>query len=214
MYLITQTKQGISSIELGRRLGTTQTTAWKIKTKLAEVMRIDNDRTPLDGRVEIVEAGGLHARGDLGADAGVAVRLFQHDAAVGLAHRREDQLLVERSQRPRGRPAGSTASRKEEGAPGPPSARPLRRRTWRSRVSTSRRRSWSWVDGPAMPSRAWRVLRTAGWSGAEVASARSRGLRGPGLDVDRSGLAPSTDTTFGPYALHQNRRTDPRWSDA
>lgn len=39
MYLITQTKQGISSIELGRRLGTTQTTAWKIKTKLAEVMR-------------------------------------------------------------------------------------------------------------------------------------------------------------------------------
>jgi transposase-like protein len=36
MYLITQTKQGISSIELGRRLGTTQTTAWKIKTKLAE----------------------------------------------------------------------------------------------------------------------------------------------------------------------------------
>jgi len=40
MYLITQTKQGISSIELGRRLGTTQTTAWKIKTKLTEVMRL------------------------------------------------------------------------------------------------------------------------------------------------------------------------------
>ena len=39
MYLVTQTKQGISSIELGRRLGVTQTTAWKIKTKLAEVMR-------------------------------------------------------------------------------------------------------------------------------------------------------------------------------
>ena len=40
MDLITQTKQGISSIELGRRLGTTQTTAWKIKTKLAEAMRL------------------------------------------------------------------------------------------------------------------------------------------------------------------------------
>jgi len=39
MYLITQTKQGVSSIELGRRLGVTQTTAWKIKTKLAEVSR-------------------------------------------------------------------------------------------------------------------------------------------------------------------------------
>ncbi len=46
MYLITQTKQGISSIELGRRLGVTQTTAWKIKTKLAEVMRIGTPRRP------------------------------------------------------------------------------------------------------------------------------------------------------------------------
>lgn len=33
MYLITQTKQGICSIEPGRRLGTTQTTVWKIKTQ-------------------------------------------------------------------------------------------------------------------------------------------------------------------------------------
>lgn len=38
MYHLTQTKQGISSLELGRRLGTTQTTAWKIKHKLAQVM--------------------------------------------------------------------------------------------------------------------------------------------------------------------------------
>ncbi|MEQ1673093.1 MAG: IS1595 family transposase [Hyphomicrobium sp.] len=68
MYLITQTKQGISSIELGRRLGTTQTTAWKIKTKLAEVMRIDNDRTPLDGRVEMDDAylGGKRSGGKTG----------------------------------------------------------------------------------------------------------------------------------------------------
>lgn len=68
MYLITQTKQGISSIELGRRLGTTQTTAWKIKTKLAEVMRFDNDRTPLDGRVEMDDAylGGKRSGGKTG----------------------------------------------------------------------------------------------------------------------------------------------------
>jgi hypothetical protein len=44
MYLITQTKQGISSIELGRRLGVTQTTAWKIKTKLAGHRRIVRGR--------------------------------------------------------------------------------------------------------------------------------------------------------------------------
>jgi Transposase zinc-ribbon domain len=35
MYHLTQSKQGISSIELGRRLGVTQTSAWKIKHKLA-----------------------------------------------------------------------------------------------------------------------------------------------------------------------------------
>ena len=38
IYHLTQTKQGISSIELRRRLGVTQTTAWKIKHKLKQVM--------------------------------------------------------------------------------------------------------------------------------------------------------------------------------
>ena len=38
MYHLTQSKQGMSSIELGRRLGVTQTTAWKVKHKLAQVM--------------------------------------------------------------------------------------------------------------------------------------------------------------------------------
>ena len=68
MYLITQTKQGISSIELGRRLGVTQTTAWKIKTKLAEVMRIANDREPLEGRIEMDDAylGGERSGGKTG----------------------------------------------------------------------------------------------------------------------------------------------------
>lgn len=68
MYLVTQTKQGISSIELGRRLGTTQTTAWKIKTKLAEVMRLSNDATPLEGRVEMDDAylGGQRSGGKTG----------------------------------------------------------------------------------------------------------------------------------------------------
>jgi hypothetical protein len=31
IYRLTQTKQGTSSIELGCRLGVTQTTAWKVK---------------------------------------------------------------------------------------------------------------------------------------------------------------------------------------
>lgn len=68
MYLITQTKQGISSIELGRRLGTTQTTAWKIKTKLAEVMRIAGENDKLDGRIEMDDAylGGARSGGKTG----------------------------------------------------------------------------------------------------------------------------------------------------
>lgn len=68
MYLITQTKQGISSIELGRRLGTTQTTAWKIKTKLAEVMRATGEDNKLHGRIEMDDAylGGARSGGKAG----------------------------------------------------------------------------------------------------------------------------------------------------
>lgn len=68
MYLITQTKQGISSIELGRRLGTTQTTAWKIKTKLTEAMRAAGDADKLDGRIEMDDAylGGARSGGKSG----------------------------------------------------------------------------------------------------------------------------------------------------
>jgi hypothetical protein len=73
MYLITQTKQGISYIELGRRLGITQTTAWKIKTKLAEVMRIAGESERLNSRIEMDDAylggeriGGKTGRGSPG----------------------------------------------------------------------------------------------------------------------------------------------------
>ncbi len=38
IYLVTQSKKGISSIELGRRLGVTQTAAWMMKHKLVQVM--------------------------------------------------------------------------------------------------------------------------------------------------------------------------------
>ena len=36
MYHLTQSKQGISSLELSRRLGITQNAAWKMKHKLAQ----------------------------------------------------------------------------------------------------------------------------------------------------------------------------------
>ena len=71
MYHMTQTKQGISSIELGRRLGVSQTTAWKVKHKLKQVM-IERDATKkLTGRIEIDDAylGGEHSRGKRGRGA-------------------------------------------------------------------------------------------------------------------------------------------------
>jgi transposase-like protein len=71
--VLTQSKQDISSIELGRRLGVTQTTAWKIKTKLAEVMRREGDGLRLKGRVEMDDVflgghrpGGKKGRGSPG----------------------------------------------------------------------------------------------------------------------------------------------------
>ena len=69
IYHLTQTKQGISSIELGRRLGVTQTTAWKITQ--AEAVMLERDASKrLAGRIEIDDAylggerhGGKRGRG-------------------------------------------------------------------------------------------------------------------------------------------------------
>jgi len=73
MYHLTQSKQGISSIELGRRLGATQTTAWTIKHKLAQVMMERDAETHLTGRIELDDAylggqrrGGKRGRGAAG----------------------------------------------------------------------------------------------------------------------------------------------------
>ena len=73
MYHMTQSKRGISSIELGRRLGVRQTTAWKLKSKLAQAM-LERDATKmLDGRIEMDDAylggprsGGKRGRGSPG----------------------------------------------------------------------------------------------------------------------------------------------------
>ena len=43
MHLITQAKNGISSLELSRQLGISQNSAWLMKHKLMEVMRVRED---------------------------------------------------------------------------------------------------------------------------------------------------------------------------
>src|SRR4051812_27831217 len=73
MCHLTQSKGGISSIELGRRLGVTQTTSWKIKHKLMQVMMERDATKRLTGRIEIDDAylggernGGKRGRGSSG----------------------------------------------------------------------------------------------------------------------------------------------------
>jgi hypothetical protein len=96
IYHLTQTKQGISSIELGRRLGVTQTTTWKIKHKLKQVM-LERDATKrLTGRVEIdgaylggERAGGKRGRGGPGKTPFVepTIRSRDHDPAPHMGRR-------------------------------------------------------------------------------------------------------------------------------
>ena len=67
MYLLTQSKQGISRLELSRRLGVRYNTAWMMHHKLAQVMLERDQGKPLDGRVEMV----------------MPEACFQHDAYLG-----------------------------------------------------------------------------------------------------------------------------------
>ena len=79
IYHITQTKGGISSLELARRLGISQNTAWKISHKLMQVMLERETAKPLHGRVEMDDAylggkrQGRRGRGAAGKVAFVAM---------------------------------------------------------------------------------------------------------------------------------------------
>ena len=53
MHLITQAKNGVSSLELKRHLGVSYPTAWLMKHKIMEVMLQREDSRQLTGRVEI-----------------------------------------------------------------------------------------------------------------------------------------------------------------
>src|SRR5688500_15319504 len=74
IHHLSQSKGGISSIELGRRLGVKQPTAWLLKHKLMRAMANREDQKPkLEGRVEIDDAylggersGGKRGRGAAG----------------------------------------------------------------------------------------------------------------------------------------------------
>jgi len=56
MHLLTQSKNNVSALELGRQLGVSYKTAWLLKHKVMEVMRVREDTRQLSGRVEIDDA--------------------------------------------------------------------------------------------------------------------------------------------------------------
>ncbi len=68
MHLLTQSKNNVAALELMRHLGVCYKTAWLMKHKLMEVMRVREDARQLDGRVEIDDAylGGERSGGKSG----------------------------------------------------------------------------------------------------------------------------------------------------
>ena len=79
MWLVATAKNGVSSVELGRRLGIKQTNAWALKQKIMAVMTAREDAKRLDGRVEMDDAylgghrPGKRGRGAAGKQPFVAV---------------------------------------------------------------------------------------------------------------------------------------------
>ena len=71
IHLIVTAKNGISSVELGRRLGVKQPTAWAVKHKIMAVMARREGETALAGRVEMDDAylGGVRSGGKRGRGA-------------------------------------------------------------------------------------------------------------------------------------------------
>ena len=69
MQLLTQSKNNVSALELMRQLGVCYRTAWLVKHKIMESMRVREEHRELDGRVEIDDAylGGELSGGTAGA---------------------------------------------------------------------------------------------------------------------------------------------------
>jgi ribosomal protein L37AE/L43A len=68
MHLLTQAKNNVSALELMRQLGVSYRSAWLVKHKIMEAMRLREDGRELGGRVEIDDAylGGERSGGKRG----------------------------------------------------------------------------------------------------------------------------------------------------
>lgn len=94
IYLLTQTKNGVSALELRRQLGITYNAAWRMKHKLMQVMKERDDHQPLEGVIQLDDAywggerrGGKRGRGAPGKSpflAAVATNGEGHPIAMRL----------------------------------------------------------------------------------------------------------------------------------
>ena len=131
IYHLSQSKSGMSSVELARRLGTRQPTAWLVKHKLmAAMVAREAEKPKLAGRVEMDDAylggqrpGGKRGRGAAGKTPFVA--------AVETTPERKPRRLGSRSSRASGRRRSSGWPR----ATSPPAA------TWSATACPAGRRS-------------------------------------------------------------------------
>ena len=119
VHLIVTAKNGISSVELGRRLGVKQPTAWTMKHKIMAVMARREADTPLSGRVEMDDAylGGRARRRQAGP-----WRAGQ-DALRGGGLHQPRGPAAPRSSWSRSRASASARSRAAPSAGWPPEAR-------------------------------------------------------------------------------------------
>jgi len=72
MFLVTQSKNGISVLELCRQIGVSYNTAWRVKHKIMQVMLERDSTKPISGRIEIDDSylGAKRVSGKRGCGAG------------------------------------------------------------------------------------------------------------------------------------------------
>jgi len=150
IYRLTQSKGGVSSIELGRRLGVKQQTARLVEHKLMRAMAGREAAKPrLSGRVEVDDAylggerpGGKRGRGAAGETPVVA-------AVEATPERRPRRMRLTAVKGFRKKPSRASARRRWRSSPGATS-RPGA--TWSATASPAGRRP----GRPAAPTSRWR----------------------------------------------------------
>ena len=86
IHLLSQSKTGLSAMELKRQLGVNYDTAWKIKHKLLQAMRESDDKHPIEGIIQLDDVywggesrGGKRGRGAAGKTPFVAAVALNKD---------------------------------------------------------------------------------------------------------------------------------------